>query len=223
MSVPCTGTAPTKACQNCGTETQTCNGVDGTWTGGWGACTGQGECDEYTTQSCGGGQVQLCSDSCQWGSCFTPCESWPPSQSCPIGQVCAPYNIIDGKCTTPRYTVSDGTVLDSVTGYTWEQNVFEVTDWETAGFYCSSLSLGPYSSGWYLPEQYALFSIVEMKSSPPMIDTNVFGYQTSTNTFWSNTLQDNQNGWYVVDFSSGEVYNGPSDINATNPVRCVHY
>lgn len=66
--------SPTMACERCGTRTRSCDGDTGTWSD-WSACGGQGVCAAGTTQSCGPGQSQTCTDQCAWGTC-----------SCPTGQ-----------------------------------------------------------------------------------------------------------------------------------------
>lgn len=88
-----TGDIETQDCEQCGTQTRTCDSA-GTW-GGWSACTGQGECEPGATQSepCGecGTWSRTCLSSCTWGS-WSACESMPSMAPCDTGDlgVCGP-------------------------------------------------------------------------------------------------------------------------------------
>ena len=75
---------PTQACGLCGTESRTC--VNGVWSA-WSACSGEGVCQSGTSQSCGTGGTQTCTDACQWGPC-----------GCAAGQLACGAS---GACSSP--------------------------------------------------------------------------------------------------------------------------
>ncbi len=91
---PCSGSA-TQACGNCGTQTRTCDGTSGTWSG-WSPCDGEGDCAPNTSQSCGTGGTQSCGSDCKWSACG--------NQSC-VGAATQPC----GNCGTQARTCDAST------------------------------------------------------------------------------------------------------------------
>jgi hypothetical protein len=82
------------------------------------------------------------------------------------------------------YTVNgDGTVTDKVTGLLWQQADSGEMTWEHARDYCAALSLGG-KSGWRLPSNQELFSILNHNNGKPAIDTNAFT-RTEAEYWWS--------------------------------------
>jgi hypothetical protein len=63
------GATGTQACGKCGTQSRTC--MSSGWSS-WGACTGEGVCTPYTTDSAtctgGGTKTRSCDSTCNWGS-----------------------------------------------------------------------------------------------------------------------------------------------------------
>lgn len=120
-----------------------------------------------------------------------------------------------------RYTVSEETVIDEVTGLTWQRVASVTISWAGANQYCGNLSLD--GGGWRLPTRKELLSIVDMRATtPPVIDVTAFsGTPTNGITwFWSSSRYafNSSYGW-VVDF-----YGGSADVDSLGSgcrVRCV--
>jgi hypothetical protein len=109
----------------------------------------------------------------------------------------------------------DGTVTDLNTGLMWQQAASgSQMDWDSAGSYCSGLSLAGYSD-WRLPAADELQSIVDYGRSNPAIDTTAFPGAQSSN-YWSSTTHDYKSEAWNVDFNGGQAgyHNG-------GYVRCV--
>ncbi|WP_428898009.1 prepilin-type N-terminal cleavage/methylation domain-containing protein [Parelusimicrobium proximum] len=131
---PCSGKAPdmTEPCGNkCGTRTRTapvvCDGTTGKWTEpAWGACTGEGECEEGKSGSYGGG-TRICLPGCTWGPvlCDTGTTWIPELDKCSdkiVGGSCDDTECKGGTvtidttnsskplciCTCPKGTTYDG-------------------------------------------------------------------------------------------------------------------
>lgn len=80
----------------------------------------------------------------------------------------------------------DGTVSDEVTGLQWQQADGGEMKWDRAAAYCLSLELGG-SSGWRLPSNRELFSIMNHNNAPPAIDNTVFE-RSPAEYWWSSDL-----------------------------------
>lgn len=117
-----------------------------------------------------------------------------------------------------RYTVATDTVLDTMTGLTWQRAVPTQTyTWEDAGTYCGRLNLG--GTGWRLPTSKELRSLVDIRASNPSIDTTAFP-GTPNEKFWSSTRDLNHSGWgWVVNFGNGEPLPWARVVDFR--VRCV--
>lgn len=121
----------------------------------------------------------------------------------------------------PRsYTVnSDGTVTDNVTGLIWQQqNDNALRTWTDAGTYCNALTLAGLS-GWRLPSDKELQSLVDYGRYDPSIDTSFFP-GTKSAGYWSSSsyAYNSSYAWYV-DFDDGNVGSSPKTFHYY--VRCV--
>jgi hypothetical protein len=84
-----------------------------------------------------------------------------------------------------RYVASGGTVLDAVTGLTWQQAVDATgRTWVEARAYCADLDLA--GGGWRLPSMKELQSLVDDSRASPAIDAEVFP-DTPLDPFWTAT------------------------------------
>ena len=80
----------------------------------------------------------------------------------------------------------NGTVTDTSTGLTWQQDTPEdVVNWKQALAYCESLSLGG-DSDWRLPTIKELRSLVDYSRNNPSIDITNFP-NTLPSFYWSST------------------------------------
>ena len=83
-----------------------------------------------------------------------------------------------------NYSVhTDGTVTDRATGRLWQQADGGEMTWEHARDYCAALSLGG-KTGWRLPSNQELFTILDHSRGKPAIDTSVFT-STDAEYWWS--------------------------------------
>jgi hypothetical protein len=84
-----------------------------------------------------------------------------------------------------RYVVSNGTVKDTKTGLTWQQQITSNVCWAAASSYCSAQS-----GGWRLPTARELLTLFDYSASTdPMIDLTAFPNTPDTlaGIFWSST------------------------------------
>ena len=116
-------------------------------------------------------------------------------------------------CATPQYKINgDGTVTDNQTGLVWQQVVPSGTYGPLdAQSYCQNLNLGGTGAGWRLPTLSELFSLVDLGSAPPYIDSAAFP-NTPPAAFWTAGPP-----YDAIDFSRGSE-GGNANYNA---VRCV--
>lgn len=191
-------------------------GEGGAGSGTMGSGTG-GSCPDPKV-SCNGVCVDLTTDPANCGECGRACNA-------------AAKEICSGHCTTrewalwsvsaaPSFTAGVDTVLDNVTGLTWQRFVgpdyYSQADAEA---YCATLDVD--RGGWRLPTRIELQSIVDYsKAEPgPTIDTNVFP-DAPIDTFWSASSVPGNAGfaWYVK-FEYGDV--AFYYATETHRVRCV--
>jgi hypothetical protein len=120
-----------------------------------------------------------------------------------------------------QYVIANGTVYDTKTKLTWQQDFSPVTypQFGAAG-YCASL--GRNGASWRLPSMKELLTIVDFSVGPPgpTIDSTAFP-NTPADYFWSSTPYSGTPGsaW------SAQFYYGISygnDASNTSYVRCVH-
>jgi hypothetical protein len=126
-----------------------------------------------------------------------------------------------------RYTVTNagtatGTVLDNVTGLTWQQMVPSGGyPQATAITNCLNNTAQLPGVGWRLPNVRELQSIVdESQTTVPAIDSSAFP-GTPDNDYWTSSAYAPMSGqaWYVA-FGDGVAY---GDVASQNKgVRCVH-
>ncbi|MEI6806251.1 MAG: DUF1566 domain-containing protein, partial [Myxococcaceae bacterium] len=124
-----------------------------------------------------------------------------------------------------RYIVgtgrNTGTVIDSVTGLTW-QKLAPATTYTQSGAagYCSSLILGGFTSNWRLPTIKELQTLVDYSvSQNSLIMDSVFSGER-VNWYWSSTpwATSPANGWGIYfGYGSLDEYGPPGQIY----VRCV--
>jgi hypothetical protein len=117
-----------------------------------------------------------------------------------------------------RYTISGGTVLDAVTGLTWQQAVDETgRTWAEAKAHCSALDFA--GGGWRLPSMKELQSLVDDSRASPSIDTEAFP-DTPLDPFWTATavVQTPGSAWRVS-FVHGYTYDAANYY--TYLTRCV--
>jgi len=129
----------------------------------------------------------------------------------------------------------DGTVLDFVTGLTWQLGHKEDVTWYGAESYCNSLTLN--SDIWRLPDTHELKSLIDYGTAGPAVDsaivdpagTNMTFPDTPPNTtsmwFWGaktalpeNIISGQESSW-IINFYDGFVeYTFRSNLYN---VRCV--
>jgi hypothetical protein len=116
-----------------------------------------------------------------------------------------------------RYSTESGTVLDTQTKLTWQQqSPADQYTWSDALDYCTALSLA--GSGWRVPSISELQTIVD-DSANPSIDLATFP-GTPSEYFWSSSLVSNDpaRAWTGY-FANGSTYS--FIITTTRNVRCV--
>jgi len=123
----------------------------------------------------------------------------------------------------------DGTILDNVTGLTWQKcrmgesgldcatGTAATYDWSAAGTTCGSLSLA--GTGWRLPTDLELMTIVDYGKYGPAINTAYFP-NTRLVRYWSSTSNaaDASYAW-TMHFIGGLAVNELKVVS--NYVRCV--
>lgn len=124
-----------------------------------------------------------------------------------------------GAAPPGRYVVATNTVLDTVTGLTWQRSLPSFTfSWTDAQAYCAALAVA--GGGWRLPTRAELASLRDVRQNPgPSIDPDAFP-GTPSEQFWSTTAHAGDGGtaWYVS-FANGYSYSG--DTGTGRRVRCV--
>ncbi len=117
-----------------------------------------------------------------------------------------------------RYMAGNGTVLDTETGLTWQQEyAADYYTWAEAKTYCAGLNLE--GGGWRLPNMKELQTLVDESRFNPAIDVNFFP-GTPSDSFWSSSpVAGVASGAWIVNFYNGftDLY----DVSNTYRVRCV--
>ncbi|MFT3926129.1 MAG: DUF1566 domain-containing protein [Myxococcales bacterium] len=111
-----------------------------------------------------------------------------------------------------RYEQGNGELRDTRTGLTWEQTASGVKrSWDAATTYCTGM-------GKRLPTLKELSTLVDPGRTNPAIDPQFMG--TALDSFWTATVYSGQSSVWVVNFGTGENYNGLAK-NVSCFVRCV--
>jgi hypothetical protein len=126
-----------------------------------------------------------------------------------------------------RYTIANGTVLDTKTKLTWQQAVPTVTTdggvmvrtftQAAAVSYCGSLSLN--GTGWRLPTMKEIMTLINSSVYSPAIDSTAFP-NTAVTSYWTSTPSSIDPGffWLVGFFDGGS---GAGDPSQSAVLRCV--
>ncbi len=129
----------------------------------------------------------------------------------------------DYSLNPPTYTDNGETVTDEVTGLIWQKNEVVTTTTHSAAIsYCDDLSLGSYSD-WRLPTSHELFTLVDLSTSNPPLNSTYFTNTVSADYWWSSTQRaDGASNYWSVN-SGGGI--GPKPENEAESrnfyVRCV--
>jgi hypothetical protein len=130
----------------------------------------------------------------------------------------------DAAAPPGQYTASGGTVYDTKTKLTWQQQITSGTTypWANAKTYCTSAAVTALGGvGWRLPTLKELLTLVDFKQSTgASIDQTFFPGVPESSYFWSSTpLAGSTSSGWIVYFGSGY----PSSSNGSNfyNVRCV--
>jgi Protein of unknown function (DUF1566)/IPT/TIG domain len=197
--------APGDRCSNglcCASGLLACQGWcvdpkrDSVYCGATGECMGPSAGVTCATpEACYSG---ACADS-EWANWLIPADVYP-SQS---------------------YTVAADTVTDRTTGLVWQRAAaVDGKVWAAAKSYCSGLVLAG-TTGWRLPSQVELTSIVEFGAFAPTIDEKAFPAATpgdGPGAYWTSTPMGSSEARRVL-FRSGESDSAPTSSLAF--VRCV--
>lgn len=150
--------------------------------------------------------------------CLSPGSGWSPD-----GQD-GYYNINSMSFTDN----SDGTILDNVTGLTWQKCSLgesgadclsgSITShtWSDAKSQCANSNLA--GGGWRLPNVFELTQIVNYGNSFGTIDQSAFP-GTGPSPYWSNTAHAIQAWAWYVSFSQGVTW--ADNQTGSHYVRCV--
>lgn len=125
----------------------------------------------------------------------------------------------DADARPGRYVVKPGTVFDTKTKLTWEQDVAPSPyTWTDAGAYCKSLTLR--NLDWRLPSLKELATLVDDSRVNPAIDQTAFP-DTPARPFWTSSLVTSfpDSGWTVDFYRGGDNFVA---VTMTQFVRCVH-
>ncbi len=123
----------------------------------------------------------------------------------------------------PSYTDNGDTLTDEVTELMWQQNeVLTTTTAATASTYCDDLSLGGYSD-WRLPSSHELYSLVDLSTSNPPLNSTYFTNTVSADYWWSVTPQvDNSDNYWAMNAGGGIGAKPQSEAQTKNfYIRCA--
>lgn len=139
--------------------------------------------------------------------------------------VCA--GAADASAPTGRYTIVNGTVSDSKTGLTWQQNI-SLTKYPSksdpgntsAASYCAFLGLNG-TQAWRVPTIKELLTIVDVRQKSPAIDPNAFP-STPADFFLTVNSNSFQPGIvWTVNFDTGLPDGATVPAVQDTYVRCV--
>jgi hypothetical protein len=130
-----------------------------------------------------------------------------------------------GRADAPagRYTVTDGTVLDTKTRLVWQQTVDLPRNWQAATDYCRTSTLP--GTGWRLPSVNELMTLVDATNATNnvIIDQTAFpNTPTAALHYWSLTSpgEDNTRAW-TIQFGLGVTVDAGKSVASTVRARCV--
>lgn len=126
---------------------------------------------------------------------------------------------VDADAPPGQYTIVNGTVRDTKSKLTWQQNAESPQlSWSAAQTYCQNLALD--GGGWRMPSANELMSIVDETRQDPSIDTNAF-LGTTQNNFWTSSPNKGKTPtmWTIDFFTGGFSY--AFDPATLCRVRCV--
>lgn len=117
-----------------------------------------------------------------------------------------------------RYVIANGTVFDTQSNLTWEQNApFDLHTWEQAQLRCQDLDLDGF--GWRAPSVKELQTLVDETRVDPSIDPTPFPF-TALTRYWTSTVRaSNTAQAWLVSFARGSTV--LEDVKNVHPVRCV--
>jgi formylglycine-generating enzyme required for sulfatase activity len=130
----------------------------------------------------------------------------PAEASAPVGQ----------------YTISNGTVYDTRTKLTWQQNAPSTEySWSEAKAYCAGTGASLPGTGWRVPTIKELQSIVDDTTWGPAIDKTAFP-ATAAGYYWSSSprARTSSSVW-VINFSQGDWVAYDVTLAYAFNVRCV--
>jgi len=182
-----------------------------------------------------GGTAGTAGSSPVFGMACTTDADCPSGSTCCDGsdESCDGTRLPSGDGTDPGEFVvsSDGlTVTDTITGLVWQRDGsgtragcttdpsnLTCTQAE-AESYCRALSLGGFS-GWRLPGEHELHTIVDLANYSPTIDTIAFP-NTAIGYYWTSSSEGLASGtaWAVYFHQGGSTYNALSTLQN---VRCA--
>ncbi|MCB0212046.1 MAG: DUF1566 domain-containing protein [Anaerolineae bacterium] len=129
----------------------------------------------------------------------------------------------DYSINPPTYTDNGDTVTDEVTGLIWQKNeAVTTTTKAAAASYCDSLTLGS-ESDWRLPTSHELYTLVDLSTSNPPLNSTTFTNTVSADYWWSSTQRaDGESNYWAVN-AGGGIGPKPEDEAQTHNyyVRCV--
>ncbi len=117
---------------------------------------------------------------------------------------------------------SSATAYDPVTGLTWQTAMSpSAASLSDAMSYCDTASIGPFGSGWRLPNIRELQSILdETQQVAPLWDPLFMSNAAHTTRLWSSTASNPSSENHTIDFGTGSASVDP--LYALLGVRCVH-
>lgn len=141
-------------------------------------------------------------------------------------------NLQKGATTGTRFTASNGTVTDNLTGLIWLENAncFGTKDWTTALSDANALSDGScglsdgsVAGDWRLPNVLELQTLIDWSMTTPALPTGHPFTGAPNAEYWSSTttVDDTDQAWYMS-IDTGEIYYADkteTGINFVWPVR----
>lgn len=135
------------------------------------------------------------------------------------GSVRAVRGVTDS-VSEPYVDNGDGTVTDTSTGLTWQQDTLEEAfTWEQALAYCEGLSLGGHED-WRLPSINELRSLANYGRYNPSMDTTFFPNAVSL-LYWSSTTYASNaaNAWGIFFLTGGGYSANKGSLRLVRAVR----